>query len=191
MNEEPPRFLLNITTMPKAGYSRKLTPDQNEMAAIASSCGLVAINAFEAQVDCRPWHRDGITVSGRISVSMEQACVVSLEPVFDEITTEFSARFVPEGSKFARPIKQAVAGQGDREIVFDFEGDDAPELVEGEEVDLWEVVLEHFNLAIDPFPRAQGQELPANVQEVLPPDAADEEKISPFAALAALKQNET
>lgn len=181
-----PQFLLNITTIPKAGYTRKLSPDAHEKEAIAGSCGLNAIVAFEASVECKPWHRDGVTVSGHIIAEIEQACAVSLEPIFNTIDTEFSAHFVPEGSRLALPPKQV-----DGEIVFEFEGEDAPDIIEGEEVDLWEVVLEYFNLEIDPFPRAEGQEMLATLSEKIVQEEEGDDKVSPFAVLAALKRNDS
>lgn len=185
-----PQFLLNITTMPKAGYTRKLSPDDNEKEAIAGSCGLTAITVFEAAIECKPWHRDGVTVSGHITAEIEQACAVSLEPVFSTIDTQFSAHFVPEDSRLALPPKQV-----DGEIVFEFEGEDAPDILEGEDVDLWGVVLEYFNLEIDPYPRAEDHEIPAElstetVQEEVP-EEVDVDKVSPFAVLAALKRNDS
>lgn len=185
-----PQFLLNITTMPKAGYARKLFPDDSEREAIAGSCGLTAVTAFEAAIECKPWHRDGVTVSGHITAKIEQACAVSLEPIFSTIDMEFSARFVPEDSRLALPPKQV-----DGEIVFEFEGEDAPDIIEGEDVDLWGVVLEYFNLEIDPFPRAEGQEMPAELSAELSvesaPVEAEDDKVSPFAVLAELKRNES
>ena len=181
-----PQFLLNITTMPKAGYARKLSPDSTELETIAQSCGLSAIAVFEATVECRPWHRDGVTVSAHIKAEIEQACAISLEPIFSVIDTEFSAHFVPQTSRLALPLKQV-----DGEIVFEFEGEDAPDILEGEEVDLWEVVLEYFNLEIDPFPRAEGQEIPAELPKESPKEEGEEDKVSPFAILAELKRNDS
>lgn len=183
---EIPQFLLNIITMPKAGYARKLSPDERQRDAIAGSCGLTAIVAFEANIECKPWHRDGVTVSGRITADIEQACAVSLEPIFSTIDTEFSAHFVPEGSRLALPPKQV-----DGEIVFEFEGEDAPDILDGEEVDLWEVVLEYFNLEIDPFPRVEGQEMLVELPDEKAEEEVEEDKVSPFAILAALKRNDS
>lgn len=181
-----PQFLLDITTTPKAGYARKLSPDTAELEAIAQSCGLSAIAVFEAAVECRPWHRDGVTVSGHIKAEIEQACAISLEPVFSVIDTEFSAHFVPPTSKLALPPKQV-----DGEIVFEYDGEDAPDILEGEEVDLWEVVLEYFNLEIDPFPRAEGQKVPEEWSSESPQEESEEDKVSPFAVLAELKRNDS
>ncbi|MFK5978862.1 MAG: DUF177 domain-containing protein [Rhizobiaceae bacterium] len=181
-----PKFLLNITTMPKAGYARKLLPNDSERDEIAASCGLTALSAFEAIVECKPWHRDGVRVFGHITAEIEQACAVSLEPVFSTIDTEFSAHFVPEGSRLALPPKQV-----DGEIVFEYEGEDAPDVVEGEELDLWEVMLEYFNLEIDPFPRAEGQEILAEFSGETAPEEVEDDQVSPFAVLAELKRNDS
>jgi uncharacterized metal-binding protein YceD (DUF177 family) len=61
--------------------------------------------------------------------------------------------------------------------------DEPPEVFTGKSFDLGPVVTEHFALAIDPYPRAPGAELPTD------PDAgAANQSESPFAVLAKLKK---
>jgi hypothetical protein len=59
---------------------------------------------------------------------------------------------------------------------------DQPEVVASPAIDLGGTVLEHFSLALDPYPRAPGAKLPAE-----PEIGVDEPVQSPFAALAGLK----
>ena len=86
------------------------------------------------------------------------------------INEAFETILVPANSKLAAPPSP--------EMVLDAEGDDPPETFEGDTIDLAEVWMEFLALAIDPFPRAPGAELP---------ETADDPKPSPFAALAALR----
>jgi uncharacterized metal-binding protein YceD (DUF177 family) len=61
-------------------------------------------------------------------------------------------------------------------------------MFEGDSIDVWPFVLEMLMLAIDPFPRAPGAELPG--AEADAPEAADSAGDSPFAVLRGLKQQD-
>jgi uncharacterized metal-binding protein YceD (DUF177 family) len=63
------------------------------------------------------------------------------------------------------------------------EDDDLPDYFEGNEIDLADLVLEVFALAIDLYPRKPGAELPEDMA------GDDPAELSPFAALKALKKD--
>ena len=60
--------------------------------------------------------------------------------------------------------------------------DDMPECLEGDEIDMGEIVVEHLGLGLDPYPRCSGVEFTAE-------DDEDPAKTSPFAVLRDLKSN--
>ena len=64
--------------------------------------------------------------------------------------------------------------------------DDRPELLDGEEIDVGEVVAEHLGLNLDPYPRRAGVVFSAEDD-----DEEGSKRVSPFAVLSDLKQNET
>ncbi len=72
------------------------------------------------------------------------------------------------------------AGQG--EVLVDPEGVDPAEPLPAEGIDLGELVVQELAVALDPYPRKPGAEVPA---EYRPPEV--ETKEGPFAALKALK----
>jgi hypothetical protein len=115
---------------------------------------------------------DGAQLQGRLQAVVTRECGVTLDP-FDEIVDEpFQLRFVPAGSPYAPQPVEA------EDQVIDLEGDDPPDVVAGETIDVGAALTELLSLALDPFPRK-----PDAVFE--PP--ADTGESSPFAALAALK----
>jgi len=72
-----------------------------------------------------------------------------------------------------RPVAEMMIDSGEL---------DPPDLLSGPTIDLGAIAVEHFLLAIDPYPRAPGAELPAEAADPSP-DSSD----SPFAALARLR----
>lgn len=120
------------------------------------------MSGLRAELVLRPDTAGGIAVDGRLSARVVQACVVSLEPVAERVTDEFAFRILSEG---AEPSD-------------DLEGEDEVELEHGI-AELGEVVAQYLSLALDPYPRAEGAELP---------DAARDDSANPFAALRGLKK---
>ena len=85
--------------------------------------------------------------------------------------------FLPGGEK---PF--AAAAQA--EVFVDLEGDDIPDHFDGNEADLSDLILETLVLAIDLYPRGDGESL----EDLgLKPEGAD---VHPFAALKALKTDQ-
>ncbi len=140
-----------------------------ERAAIAEELDVLSIESLTADVTLRPWRKDGVRVEGRVRGALSQACVVTLEPVATTVDETFDVRLHPE-----------VASTGPVDV--DVDAADPPELLETDTVDVGAIVLEHFVLGIEPYPRAPGAEL--DLPEGLVEDEPDP---SPFAVLASLK----
>ena len=75
------------------------------------------------------------------------------------------------------------------EIELDAEAADGPEPLAGPEIDLGEVAAEQLGLAIDPYPRRAGAEVPAEWAGEPAPEPSPPEKVNPFAALGKLKKD--
>jgi uncharacterized metal-binding protein YceD (DUF177 family) len=153
-----------IHEVPETGRRFELTADEATRNAVAQVAGLRALPRLQAAFDVVRRGRDGLHVAGTVSARVEQNCVVTLEPIEDDIETSVDLVFVP-------PREQAVE-----------ESADAPEpLIEGI-VDLGAVATEFLVLAVDPYPRKPGAIFQA-------PGIADTGN-HPFAALAALKKGQ-
>lgn len=176
-----PSFEVVVTTLPSSGFPARLRPGEAERAAVAAATGVDAFELLEADILVRRWRRDGVEISGEVRADLVQPCVVTLEPVRQSIREAFSSTFLPEGSKLSKPARHSG-----EELVLAFDGDDPPETFSGDAIDLWPVVAEWLNLAIDRFPRSSGAEFAE-------PTAAKEEddaRPSPFAALARLAKGD-
>ena len=105
--------------------------------------------------------KDKILARGVLRVAVTQTCVISLDD-FDVLMEEaFQVRFVPSGEESAD-----IDPDSDDEIPF-----------EGNMIDLGEAVSEQLGLALDPYPRLPGIEMPEVEEE---PDP------HPFAGLRRL-----
>jgi uncharacterized metal-binding protein YceD (DUF177 family) len=153
------------------GQERTFTfeADDGARAEIAATLGLVALPAFQATATVRPW-LDGAELTASWRGEVVQTCGVSLEHFETALRGDFTVRVVPQGSPNAPAI--------DAEIDLDPEAEDAPDVLETDQLDIGAYLVEHLSLEIDPFPRKPGA-----VFE--PPEAGG--VISPFASLKDLK----
>lgn len=160
---------------PRTGVTRKLAPDEKAREAIARRLDLRDLPAFTADVCVTPWHSGGAVLAGHIEADVVQTCVVTLDPVPAHVADDFEVRYLPPSM-----IQPAKPGE---ELEFDAEEDDPPEALGGPDgtlIDAGEVAVQYLSLALDPYPRKPGAELPE--------DAKGEEEPSPFAVLEKLNQ---
>ena len=162
---------VDTRVLPAKGYAELIEASADERASLARFVGVDRIDSLTADVIVAPWGGDGVRVTGTIDAVVEQSCVVTLEPVRSEISERIDGLYLPTGSPLA-PVGP------DGEIMVDAEGDDPPEMFDPPMLDVGAVVTEFLSLAIDPYPRAADARLPSE---------ATNERESPFAALAALK----
>ena len=148
--------------------------DENTRAAVAEAIGLRALPRLQASFDVSRHGRDGLHVVGRVSATVGQTCVVTLEPIENEIDEAVDLVFAPAAA--AEPPDD---GGGHSKVA----ADDAPEPLVGGMVDLGVVATEFLMLGIDPYPRKSGRGIHrAGRRTTIPPH--------PFAALAALKKEQ-
>lgn len=144
--------------------------DSAARAQIAKTLGLVSIESLEADVFLRSW-MDGAEISGLIRARVVQTCSVSADEFEEPIESRFSVHVIPADSSSA---PQDEGG----ELGLDPEGDDPPDILESDAIDVSGYVIEHLALELDPFPRKPGAVF------VAPPEPVE---LSPFAALKRLK----
>jgi uncharacterized metal-binding protein YceD (DUF177 family) len=171
---EPPPWSVPVAIhdVPETGRSFELAADENARKAVAKAIGVRALPHLEAGFDVTRHGREGLRVVGQVSARVEQACVVTLEPVENEVQEQVDLTFAPQPP--APVIDEAEAR---RRVA----ADDAPEPLVGGVVDLGVVATEFLLLRIDPYPRKSGAVFEAS------PTVGDGGG-SPFAALAALKK---
>ncbi len=116
-----------------------------ERTALAARMGLPAILALRARFALAMDGADTVAASGRLEATVVQTCVVSLDDFESALAEDFVVNFVPEGTESDDPDPESV--------------DDIP--YAGDTIDLGEATAEQLALALDPYPRRPGAELPA------------------------------
>ena len=174
----PVSFPVSVKVLPSRGLPVHVDAGAKARARLSADHGLEDVLSFKADLLVTRWKKDGVRVAGTVTADIVQLCVVTLEPIENSVVAEIDTILVPENSRLARPA--SVEG----EIIIDAEGADLPDTFEGSEIDAGAIAEEHFELAVDPYPRKPGAALPGEVQESGPA------RENPFAKLAVLRKDE-
>jgi len=165
-----------LDSLSVAERTHEIEASAEECKALAERFDILSVDSLTASVRMKMLPGgELVRVRGHLKAHVTQACVVTLEPVPEQIDEEFELIYGPE------PDPES------EEIVVDMDVLDPPEPIIGNAIDIGEAVAEHLALALEPFPRKDGAEFP----ESPPPPPEDDEpevKPNPFAALAALKK---
>ena len=162
---------LALSDVPDGGRHFDLVADEQARNAVAKHAGLSALPRLEASFDVTLHGRDGLHVVGRVSATVGQTCVVTLEPLENEIDESIDLVFMPAG---AFPL----VGGAEVEVP----AVDAPEVLVGGGIDLGAIATEFLILGLDPYPRKP--------DAIFQASAIGDDATHPFAALAALKKGQ-
>jgi Large ribosomal RNA subunit accumulation protein YceD len=169
-----------IEDVAETGRHFDLVADNDVRAAVARVVGLRDLPRLEANFDVTRHGADGLRVSGRVSATVGQNCVVTLEPLANAIDEDIDLLFAPPPPPVARRAgeDEAVEKRSERPE----RRWNEPEPLAGGGVDLGALATEFLILGLDPYPRKPGAvfEPPQEVK----PDPG------PFAALAGLKDRD-
>lgn len=163
---------ISIDDIGPAGISVELDADPEERGRLAERFELLDLRSLTACLTVtRASSGFPIRVVGRLRADATQCCVVSLDPFDAAVESEIEVDFVP--------TSEMSAAQ-------DFAVDDVdpPEPLDGDRIDLGELVAQHVAIALDPYPRKEGAEALAwEKREKSKEDSVSE---NPFAVLEAL-----
>jgi uncharacterized metal-binding protein YceD (DUF177 family) len=144
------------------------TATEAERAAIARLLGVRSVDRFRFRGQLVPMGDEGWRLEGRLTATVVQPCVVTLEDVAQRMDETVRRQYLPGAEETLdvdpdRPEEEEV--------------DPLPRLL-----DLGAVAIETASLALDPWPRKPDAALPGDAAG----DGSDEAR--PFAALAALRK---
>jgi hypothetical protein len=168
----PWRAPLAVEDVAAAGQRVVLVADDVVRAAVAELAGLRDLPRLEARFDLTRRGEAGLHVTGVVSATVGQTCVVTLEPLLNEVEERVDLVFMPP-----EPAADADDDESEnkpREVKLS-----GPEPLIGGVVDLGALATEFLIIGLDPYPRKAGASFDA------PAEPQPEE--SPFAALAKLK----
>lgn len=173
---DPWRSPVIVAQIPDTGLHRKLEASAAERQAMAELAGVREVLSAEADLDVVPKSGGRIQVTGLVRGRIGQICVVTLDPIENEIEEEVDLIFAPEAEvrKMADLIEEGQDDEAPPEVI------DPPEAIVGGIIDLGRIATDALFLAIDPYPRKEGVVFEAEVTALDPED-------HPFAALKALQ----
>ena len=160
---------------PDKTRTEKIDATEEECAALAARFGLRRLSNLVGTVNIRRISgSDTVKIDGKFSAEVVQACVVSLQDVPALVEGTFDTYFTQSG------------GETRNEIEFSLDDDlEAAEIVSNGMIDMGEVVAQYLSLELEPYPRAPGVSLAAQLRE-----NGASGKVSPFRVLAGLKRSE-
>lgn len=167
---------VRVEQIPGNGMEMDVAAKPVEREALARRFQVRSIEALSATVHLRSVAGGALVrVDGTLTAKVVQTCVVSLEPVPQEVSEKFSMNFSAD-------TPDTVPGT---ELELSVDDEDPPDPIVGGMIDVGEVVAEQLALALDPFPRKAGVAFEEAEEEAPEP----EKRPSPFAVLAALRKN--
>jgi hypothetical protein len=176
MTDKPDPWSVPVTVaqIPDTGLHRDIEADRAVRDAMAEAAGLREILSASASLDVTPKSGGRVHVAGHVRARIGQTCVVTLEPIENDIDEPIDLIFAPP-----EQIPQ-LADLVDEAADSDVEIPDPPEPIVDGVIDLGRLATDALFLGIDPYPRR-----PDAIFEA-PVVAADPED-HPFAALKALQ----
>ena len=165
---------INVAHIPDTGLHRDIEAGRAAREAMAEVAGLREILSASASLDVTPKSGGRFHVAGHVRARIGQTCVVTLDPIENDIDEPIDLIFAPP-----EQIPQ-LADLVDEAAESDVEIPDPPEPIVNGVIDLGRLATDALFLAIDPYPRR-----PDAVFE--PPVVVADPEDHPFAALKALR----
>jgi uncharacterized metal-binding protein YceD (DUF177 family) len=165
-----------VAQIPDTGLHRAFEANDAVRAALADLAGLREIMSASASFDLKPKSGGRVHVTGEVRGRIEQTCVVTLDPVENEIDEVIDLMFAPSEQIPSLSALTEEAAASDEEIP------DPPEPIVNGMIDLGRLAIDALFLAIDPYPRRPDAVFEPSAEIANPAD-------HPFAALKALQSD--
>ena len=147
--------IVDLERMGVGGAALEIAASEGERVALAKRFGFLGLPAFSARVTVDRRTGGQVVVEGRLRGKIVQACILTLEPVTQDLDETFRIVFRQD----AQDERDPESG----EAVLSAQAD-APEPLTGNLLDVGEIVAEQLSLAADPYPRRPG----VTLEDVMP-----------------------
>jgi uncharacterized metal-binding protein YceD (DUF177 family) len=171
---DPWRVPVIVLQIPESGLHREFEADLAERKAMADVAGLREIILASASFEMSPKSGERVHVTGHVKARIGQTCVVTLDPIENEIDEPIDLMFAPPEQIPSLSDLVDEAAESDVEIP------DPPEPIINGMIDLGRIATDALFLAVDPYPRKPGAVFDPPLETADPQD-------HPFAALKALQ----
>src|SRR3984885_3530625 len=174
---DPWRVPVLVAQIPDTGLHRDIEAAPATRAAMAEVGGLREVLSASVSLDVTPKSGGRFHVAGHVRARVGQTCVVTLDPIENDIHEEVDLIFAPPEQ--IPQLSDLVDDAAESEQAIP----DPPEPIVNGVIDLGRLATDALLLGIDPYPRK-----PDAVFE--PPVVAADPEDHPFAALKALLPSE-
>lgn len=154
-----------LEDIPETGMHLEIDAPESARSEIVPLAGVRELPRLSAVFDLSR-RGAGVRVTGQVSARVGQTCVVTLEPIENDLEEQVDLMF-----------SSASTGASQTDTI---DGDEPPEPLMDGKLDLGAIATEFLLLGIDPYPRKAGVEFA--------PVIVDDGSANPFAALEALKK---
>lgn len=165
-----------IKSVGPRGVTAERDASDAECQRIKAELAILAVDRFHATYTITPQSGGCFIMAGKFKAKVAQACVVTLEPVSQNIEDVIDVTFCPP--------KRLPEPTGAERTVLD-EPDYEP--LNGDTIEVGRVLYELLTTALDPYPRKVEAEFSWQDPRTGPQDA---QILKPFAALSKLKNRE-
>ena len=148
-------------------------PQQADLAAIAEELGILSVRKLVFNGTLQTEGKTDWRLTAQLGATVEQSCVLTLDPVTTRIDQSVSRRFVAD-----------LSTDMDEEI--EMPEDDSEEALEAE-IDLTRVMVEALALALPDYPRRDDAALEKSEFSAPGVTPMTDQETKPFAGLAQLK----
>ncbi len=157
---------------------------------LARRLGVKSIESTEAVLTLVRDPNMVIHISGELKARVVQPCVVTLEPVTQDIQSSVEGWFANPDRvvSIAKARHERQSRSADAELPILEEKDDPEPIVDGE-IDLGELATQFLSLSIDPYPHKEGVAFERQ-EDAAGGGKASETRRNPFAALKNWKKAE-
>lgn len=171
-------------------YRTEITANKEECYELSARLGDVTIMHLSGIFELKSKHRnsdqaiDLIEINGSIDARVGQICVITSDPVETLIQAQFSGIATLSDVNRQHEVSAEVV---DDNLNDDDGGPEILAFIEGDSLDLGNLLVEQLALEIEPFPRKPGVSFDGYHSGDMPD--LDDEKPNPFAVLSELKDN--
>jgi len=137
---------VSVAEIGPSGLDSVVEASPAECAALARRMAVPAVLSFSCRFHLARTVGGVVAARGHLAALVVRTCVVSLDDFETVVEEDFRIRFVPAGTETDNPDPDPEA---DDEIPF-----------AGTVIDLGDAASEQLALALDPYPRKPGAELP-------------------------------
>jgi hypothetical protein len=183
-------FFVDVSNITEDAEHYSISASEQEQRDLSKRLNIQSIQNLTAELDvCKSPLNGLINVTGNVEAKIIQTCVVTLDPVQDDLKAEIDGWFgkshqVISLSKVKKDKLSKISGV---ELPILEESEEPEEIINGQ-IDLGELVTQHLSLAIDPYPHKEGVEYEHqhdNQSAHIPPT-----RNNPFAKLREWKDKE-